>query len=135
VFWRGKLALGYYGDEVAPPQFAIDRQVEHCEVAPARVDLKPGPDIPHFLWLEGTFLTNEAPFVPRPLPLVLLLCVGLGHGITLPYPTTPSPAPSSPQGLEHNARAALKLQTAYNGRSKRRPVASFAPIPDVAGHN
>src|SRR5450631_671856 len=50
-------------DEVAPPQFAVDRQVEHCEVAPARVDLKPGPDIPDFLRFEGTLLTNESAFV------------------------------------------------------------------------
>jgi hypothetical protein len=42
-------------DEVASPQFAVDRQVEHGEVTPTRFDLKPGPDIPYFLGLEGRF--------------------------------------------------------------------------------
>ena len=67
-------------DEVAAAQFAIYCQVEHREVAFARFDLKPGPDIPDFLRLEGTFLADKAPLVPWRLPLVLLLGVGLGHG-------------------------------------------------------
>jgi hypothetical protein len=36
-------------DQVAAPQLAVDRQVEHREVAFTRFDLKPGPDIPDFL--------------------------------------------------------------------------------------
>jgi hypothetical protein len=104
-------------DEVAPPQFAVDRQVEHCEVAPARVDLKPGPDIPDFLRFEGTLLTNESAFVPGRLSLVLFQDECLGHGLSLlSDPSLPYSQLSA--GLKHNARAALKLQTADSGRSK-----------------
>jgi hypothetical protein len=33
-----------------------------------RVDLKPGPDIPDLLSLEGAFLTDESAFGPGRLP-------------------------------------------------------------------
>jgi hypothetical protein len=99
-------------DEVAPSQFAVDRQVEHCEVAPARVDLKPSPDIPDFLWFEGALLTNESAFVPGRLSLVLFLGrVSWTWPPSLPYSQLSA-------GLKYNARAALKLQTADSGRSK-----------------
>ena len=42
-------------DEVAPPQFAVDRQVEHREVPFARLDLKAGPDIQTSFGLRGRF--------------------------------------------------------------------------------
>jgi hypothetical protein len=95
---------------VAPSQFAVDRQVEHCEVAPARVNLKPGPDIPDFLRFEGTLLTNESTFVPGRLSLVLFQDECLGHGLSLLSDSLPYSQLSA--GLKHNARAALKLQTA-----------------------
>jgi hypothetical protein len=55
-------------DEIAAPQFAVDRQVEHCEVAFARLDLKADPDIPHFLGLEWALLAYEASLVPGACP-------------------------------------------------------------------
>jgi hypothetical protein len=37
--------------EIAASQFAVDRQIEHCETAPTRLYLKAGPDIPDVLRL------------------------------------------------------------------------------------
>jgi hypothetical protein len=83
-------------DEVAPPQFAVDRQIEHRKFAPARLDLKAGPDIPNFLWLEGALLAYEASLVPGRLMMVSLLTDGLGHGRDLRVRPLPPqrPAPS-----------------------------------------
>jgi hypothetical protein len=105
---------------------AVDRQVEHCEVAPARVDLKAGPDIPDFLRFEGTLLTNDSAFVPGRLSLILFQDECLGHGLSL-LSELSLPYSQLSVGLKHNARAALKLQTADNGRSKCQLVARKAP--------
>jgi hypothetical protein len=103
-------------DKVTPPQFAVDRQVEHCEVSLARLDLKASADIPDFLRLEGAFLTHEPSLVPRRLPMVLLLGVVLGHGSNLPFQPLPPQLPAL-CGPENNAQAALTLQAADNSRS------------------
>jgi len=89
-------------DEVAPPQFAVDRQVEHCEVTPARVDLKPGSYVSDFLWLEWAFLTDQSSFIPGRSLMILLLDDGLGHGSNL---LADHSLPSSPlsAGQKHNA--------------------------------
>lgn len=95
--------------EIAASQFAVDRQVEHCEIAPTRLYLKAGPDIPDFLRLEGAFLTDEAPFVPRRLPLVLVLVWGLDMKLTS-LSDHSLPCSQLSAGLGYNARAALKLK-------------------------
>ncbi len=122
--------VGLQTDEVTSPQFAVDRQVEHCEVALARIDLKSGPDIPDFLWFEQAFLTDESPFIPVRMQTVLLSDVGLGRGSNLPIQPLPPQLPALPS-MKYNAEAGLTLRTADNGRSKSGIGARSAPKPDI----
>jgi hypothetical protein len=46
----------------------VDLQTD--EVAPARVDLKPGPDIPNFLWLQGALPPDESTFFFRAFAVI-----------------------------------------------------------------
>ena len=50
--------------EIAAPEFAVDREVEQGEVAGAALHLKPDPDRPYILRLQGALLPTKAPFVP-----------------------------------------------------------------------
>jgi DNA-binding transcriptional LysR family regulator len=80
-------------DEVAPPRFAVDRRVEHCEAPSACVDLNPGPDIRRFLWFEGAFLPDRTSLAPRSLQMDR--CWVRVLNMEAPSrPTTPSPTPS-----------------------------------------
>ncbi len=51
-------------DEVATPQFAVDREVEHCQVANLMRALKLNTDCPDVLRLERRLLTDQLAFVP-----------------------------------------------------------------------
>jgi hypothetical protein len=50
--------------EVATAQFAVDREIEQCEVAPAPLKLEPNADCPDLLWFQGAFLANQLALVP-----------------------------------------------------------------------
>ena len=63
--------------EVAAPKFAVNRQIEHGEVAFARLNLEPGPDVPDLLWFERSFLTNESSFIPSLMLTGWMLGLGL----------------------------------------------------------
>jgi hypothetical protein len=52
-------------DQIAAPQFAVQTQVEHSQLACAVLQLQVHPDGPDILELEGCFLTNEFVLVPR----------------------------------------------------------------------
>lgn len=50
--------------EVATPQFAVDRQVEHCQVSDLMGVLKMNSDSPDVFWLKRRFLANQLTLVP-----------------------------------------------------------------------
>ena len=92
--------VNFQAGEIAAANFAVDRQIEHCEVAFARLDLELSADVPNFLRLEWALLTDEPPLVPRRMLVVLLLGLGLGlgmgHGGCLPIQPLPPRLPASP---------------------------------------
>jgi hypothetical protein len=51
--------------EIATPQFAIDCEIEECEVASTPLKLEPNADGPDLFRFERAFLTREASLVPR----------------------------------------------------------------------
>jgi hypothetical protein len=52
-------------DEITAPGLAVDRQVEHREIADPLLALKMQVDGPDLLGLEGRLWPNEASLVPR----------------------------------------------------------------------
>ena len=52
-------------NEVAAPQFAVNGQIEHREIAFAVLELEPHPDRPYVLRLQRALLTDQASLVPR----------------------------------------------------------------------
>jgi hypothetical protein len=66
-------------DEVAAAQFAVNGEVEHRQITLAALHLKPDTNGPHFFRAKGTFLANEAAFVPWGARCVVGLDFG-GHG-------------------------------------------------------
>ena len=113
-------------DEVAASKFAVNRQIEHYEIAPARIDLKESADISDFLWFKRALLSNESSLVPRWLLMVSLLVEGFGHGRDLLVRPLPPHRPAL-SWRKDNVRASLKLQIANSGRSKWPMAARSAP--------
>jgi hypothetical protein len=64
--------------------FAVDREVEHCEILLARLDLKTRRGIRDFLWLEGALLADEPPLIPGRTPAFIWPNVGAGNGSDVP---------------------------------------------------
>jgi hypothetical protein len=57
-------------DEVATAQFAVDREVEHCQVSNLMRVLKLNSDGPDVLRLQRRLLTDQFAFVPG-FPVVI----------------------------------------------------------------
>jgi len=51
-------------DQVATPQFAVDREVEHGKVSNLMIVLKLNSDCPNVLRLQRWLLANQLAFVP-----------------------------------------------------------------------
>jgi hypothetical protein len=45
-------------DEVAAPELAVDRQIEHRKIAPALLHLQPDSDRPNVFWLQRALLPD-----------------------------------------------------------------------------
>jgi hypothetical protein len=63
--------VDFQADEIAAAQFAVDRHVEHRDVALSSLYLETNSDIPHVLRFEGTFLTGEPALVPGLMRVML----------------------------------------------------------------
>jgi hypothetical protein len=51
-------------DDIAAPQLAVDRQIEHCQVARPSVHLQSGTDRPNMFWPQWWLLADELALVP-----------------------------------------------------------------------
>jgi hypothetical protein len=82
--------------EITTSKFAVDRQVEHGEVAGSVLQLKPDPDGPYIPGLQRSFLTYEASLVPRIAPWRRRVSIGHGRLLrtdhALPAPVREQPA-------------------------------------------
>ena len=63
---------GAKADEVTAPELAVDRNVEHGEVAHPAFVLQAGPDGPDVLWLQRRLRPNDPANVPRDLVSFLI---------------------------------------------------------------
>ena len=51
--------------EIAPPELAVDREIEERKFTSFALQLKPNPYCPDLALLERRFLTHKFAFVPR----------------------------------------------------------------------
>ncbi|MGO9428298.1 hypothetical protein [Rhodoblastus sp.] len=61
---RGDI-LNFKRDNVAAPQLAVDRKVEHGQVACSTFDLELCPDRPDVFWAKRRLRSNQSAFIPR----------------------------------------------------------------------
>jgi hypothetical protein len=53
-----------YSDEITPAQLAVDRQIEHCEIAFAFLQLEADTNRPDLFRLQGPLLTDDPTLIP-----------------------------------------------------------------------
>jgi hypothetical protein len=51
-------------DDIAAPQLAVDRQIEHCQVSRPPLNLQSGTDRPYMFRPQWWLLADELAFVP-----------------------------------------------------------------------
>ena len=102
--------------EVTAPELAVDRQIEHREIALSALQLEADSNRPNILRLQGTLLADQASFVPRVVLPTSSRLFG-AHDCLHRSPTLAVPAPG-----RHRP-----VGTAYSERARSHRLRTFAP--------